>query len=80
MAEINIPRGPIDSEPVGAIRYDVLTENGIEVRRQALLEALTGVPLGAHDHAMVDALAGWDTGPLVAVCSWLDRVREAPDA
>ncbi|MFI6496873.1 hypothetical protein [Nonomuraea typhae] len=80
MAEVNIPHGPLEVEPVGAIKYDVLTENGAEVRRQALLDRLAGVPLGAFDLEMVDALAGLDTCILVAVCSLLGRVRQAPDA
>jgi hypothetical protein len=74
MAEINIPTGPIDFEPMNAIRCDRM-EPSAPVNRQALLSALDGVELGARDRLIVDWLSGWESSTVATVCSWLGRVR-----
>lgn len=75
MAEIfNIPRGPIDDEPVSAIVGDPL-EPAAHARLHALAVALAGVELGDYDRRIVDWLAGWESSTVATVCSWLGRVR-----
>ena len=41
----------------------------------ALLEALDGVELGAHDRRIVEWLAGWDTSVIGTVASLFYRAR-----
>ncbi|RDI23037.1 hypothetical protein [Lentzea flaviverrucosa] len=41
----------------------------------ALLEALDGIELGAHDHRIVEWLAGWDTSVIGTVASLFYRAR-----
>jgi hypothetical protein len=45
-------------------------------QRLLLVEALAGVELGAWDERIVCWLAGWETGTVVTVTSWLRRVRQ----
>lgn len=80
MAEINIPRAPIDDYPAGAIRYDRVQERAVDACHQALREALDGVQLGSHDVTILNWLAAWEPSTVATVCSWLYRVREAGDA
>lgn len=72
--EINIPTGPLDEAPWGAIRYD-RPEPVADAHRAAITAALNGVKLGAYDERLVDWLAGWDVPTIVTICSWLHRVR-----
>ncbi|WP_433520108.1 hypothetical protein ACQP2T_63950 (plasmid) [Nonomuraea sp. CA-143628] len=76
MAEVNIPTGPIEQEPMRAIRVErpeTLTGAG----KEALYAALAGVELGAYDRRIVDWLAMYgDMSTVAVVCSWLYRVRE----
>lgn len=74
MAEVNIPAGPIDSAPWGAIRYDQ-SDRPADVFAAAIRSALDGVELGAHDERIVAWLAGWDIPTAVTVASLLLRVR-----
>ena len=76
VAEVNIPEGPIDSAPWGAIQVDRSVERAADARRAAIRAALDGVELGGYDERIVDWLAGWDV-EAVTVCSWLHRVRAA---
>lgn len=41
----------------------------------ALLEALDGIELGAHDHRVVEWLASWDTSVIGTVASLFYRAR-----
>jgi hypothetical protein len=60
--------GPLHVEPAGFLPS---TE-----QRLLLVEALAGVELGAWDERIVTWLAGWETGTVVTVGSWLRRVRQ----
>jgi hypothetical protein len=84
VAEIfNIPSGPIDTEPVGAIVPDP-SEPAFNARLHALHAALAGVELGGYDETILSWLAGWEPATVATVCSWLYRVRalgyEEPEA
>jgi hypothetical protein len=78
-----IPTGPIETRPDGAIPYP---EHGAprgavaDLFRGELLAALDGVELGAYDRRIVDWLAGWDGTTVATVCSWLVRARSAASA
>ena len=76
MAEINIPAGPIDSEPVNAI-VPAPGESSRAAATDALLAALDGVKLGRYDRDILAWLSGWEPSTVAVVCSWLHRVREA---
>lgn len=76
MPEFNIPRDPIDSEPLRAI----VTDPGESARRAttlALQDALDGVELGAWDRTILAWLAGWEPSTVAVVCSWLYRKEAA---
>ncbi|MFI7113988.1 hypothetical protein ACIBK9_47260 [Nonomuraea sp. NPDC050227] len=77
MADFNIPRGPIDSEPLRAILADP-SESTRLAKTAALQTALDGVELGEWDRTILVWLAGWEPSTVAVVCSWLHRVREAP--
>ena len=62
-----LPGGPLHTEPAG---FMVAAE-----QRELLVEALVGVELGAWDERIVSWLAGWETGTVVTVASWLRRAR-----
>lgn len=74
MADINIPLGPIGSEPVGAIRTEPL-EPSRPVYRKVLRDALAGVELGAHDEQILEWLTGWDAPTVATLASLIYRVR-----
>ncbi|MFD9950868.1 hypothetical protein ACFWYW_59080 [Nonomuraea sp. NPDC059023] len=78
MAEINIPSGPIDVEPVHAITCDP-DESARRANTTALRAALDGIPLGDWDRTILAWLAGWEPSTVATVCSLLRRVREARD-
>ena len=59
--------GPFQVEPTGFLSS--------AEQRLLLVEALAGVELGAWDERIVTWLAGWETGTVVTVGSWLRRVR-----
>jgi|GEM_PF-4301106 len=76
MPDTNIPRGPIHTEPLGAIP----TSHGQMSRaanEAALRDALDGLPLGAHDLTILGWLTRWEPSTVATVCSWLYRAREA---
>ena len=76
MAEIfNIPRGPIDDEPLNAIVSDPAKPSR-DANLFALGVALAGVELGDHDERILFWLAGWESSTVATVCSWLYRVRQ----
>ncbi|MFI6296809.1 hypothetical protein ACIBEJ_34830 [Nonomuraea sp. NPDC050790] len=79
MAEIDIPRRPIETEPISAIIVEP-GESALEAKEDALLAALEGVELAAYDRVIIGWLAGWESSTVAVVCSWLHRVGEAPDA
>lgn len=79
MAEVNIPAGPLNEAPWGAIRYD-RPEPVADARRAAVRAALDGVELGAYDERMVAWLAEWDVPTVATFCSWLHRARAAATA
>jgi hypothetical protein len=74
VADINIPRGPIDTPPHHAIVTEH-TERLDDATRQALLEALDGLQLGAYDWRIVDWLSGWEPSTVATICAWLYRAR-----
>ena len=76
MAEINIPSGPIDSAPWGAIRTELLEPNQ-PIFEKAIRDALAGVELGTYDESMVVWLSGWDAPTVAVFVSLFNRVREA---
>lgn len=76
MAEINIPDGPIETEPIHAIVMHP-GERSPRVNAVALHAALNGVVLGVWDREILDWLAGWEPSTVATVCSWLHRAREA---
>ncbi|MFD9950813.1 hypothetical protein ACFWYW_58695 [Nonomuraea sp. NPDC059023] len=80
MAEINIPRGPIHTPPYHAIKPgDGETQQDAD--RIALMQELAGVELGTEDLAIIDWTVDiWESSTVATICSWLRRVREAPDA
>lgn len=77
MAEINIPQGPIDEAPWGAILINRASERPAEVFQAAIRAALEGVEMGAQDERIVAWLAQWDIPTVATVCSLLYRVRAA---
>lgn len=46
-------------------------------RVAALLEALNGIELGAHDRRTIEWLAGWETGTVGTLASLFHRARAA---
>lgn len=74
MADINIPDGPIDNEPFDAIRATD-GERLDAAERQALLQTLDGIQLGAYDLLIVDWLATWEPSTVAVICSWIRRAR-----
>lgn len=77
MAEINIPTGPITTEPWDAIR----TEPGESLTaacRTTLIRELGGMEFGDWDDELLGWLAGQDPSVVATVCSWLRRVRGLP--
>ena len=61
--------GPFQIEPAGFMP--------LMQQRLLLADALAGVELGAWDERIVTWLAGWETGTVITVWSWLRRVRQA---
>lgn len=74
MADINIPDGPIEREPFDSIRATD-GERLDDAERQALMQTLDGLPLGAYDLRIVDWLATWEPSTVATVCSWIRRAR-----
>ena len=79
MTEINIPAGPIDDEPTGAI-VRTNAEDWEDATRAALYETLHGLELGAFDRETIYALTYWDPVLVATVCSWIVRARAAATA
>lgn len=67
-----VPDGPIETAP------QPLFLPGDE-QRDVLLRELgaAGVTLGAYDHRMLEWLAGWETGTVLTVASWIGRAYAA---
>lgn len=76
MAEIDIPTGPLDEEPLRAI-WPVEGDTLASANTQALTEALAGVELGAWDAELLSALGTWPRSTVATICSWLHRVHAA---
>ncbi|MEV7805075.1 hypothetical protein AB0O28_19200 [Microbispora sp. NPDC088329] len=76
MAELNIPAGPLDEEPLRAIQQ-AEGETLASSNTQALTEALAGVELGTWDAELLSALRTWPRSTVATICSWLHRVRTA---
>ncbi|MEU8278173.1 hypothetical protein ACFYOK_37600 [Microbispora bryophytorum] len=76
MAEIDIPTGPLDEEPLRAI-WPVEGDTLASANTQALTEALAGVELGAWDAELLSALGTWPRSTVATICSWVHRVRAA---
>lgn len=74
MADINIPDQPIEREPFDAIRATD-GERLDAAERQALLQTLNGIQLGAYDLRIVDWLATWEPSTVAVICSWIHRAR-----
>ncbi|WP_326646103.1 hypothetical protein OG884_15740 [Streptosporangium sp. NBC_01755] len=77
MAEINVPTGPIETEPYNAIRT-APGESLTAACRTALLRELGGMEAGAWDDELLGWLANQDPSVVATVCSWLRRVRALP--
>lgn len=75
MAEIHIPMGPIETEPIGAIRARV--HELTQANRDALAAAMEGIELGTWDRRIAEWLAGWEPSTVATIVSWLRRVRAA---
>jgi hypothetical protein len=71
----DIPRGPINFEPIRAILADP-GESTRPAKTAALEAALDGVDLGEWDRTILAWLAEWEPSTVAVVCSWLYRVRE----
>lgn len=79
MAEINIPAGPVDESPYGAIR-PVGNELVSDANGAALIQALDGLELGYHDRSVISWLSERDSATVATVCSWILRARAAETA
>jgi hypothetical protein len=42
---------------------------------EILADALSGIELGVWDRRILDWLAGWDSGTVLTVASWIARAR-----
>ena len=74
MADINIPRGPLDDEPRDAIRAD--WEKWAQAKRDAIAQTLDGIEMGAYDRRIAEWLAGWEPSTVATVCAWIGRARQ----
>ena len=76
--------GPLETEPVSVHAPYIAYPDGryrfeeAEKRRAALLEPLSGVPLGAYDLRILHWLSGWDSSVVVAVVVSLRGAPAAP--
>jgi hypothetical protein len=61
--------GPVEAPPAGFV--------SAAERERIVVEALSGVELGAWDRRMVAWLAGWDTATVWTIASWMVRARTA---
>jgi hypothetical protein len=62
-----VPVGPVEVAPAGFVPA--------AEQERILLEALSGVELGAWDRRLVEWLAGWEAATVLTVASWLTRAR-----
>lgn len=75
--------GPLETEPASAHAPYISYPDGqyrfedAQERHAALLEPLSGVPLGAYDLRILDWLSGWDSSVVAVVVSLLWRARRA---
>jgi hypothetical protein len=74
VADIHIPLGPIEQEPVTAIRAD--SGQMAAACLQALTAALDGLELGHYDRRIVSWLTVWEPSTVAVICSWVLRYRE----
>ncbi|TMR11729.1 hypothetical protein ETD86_34740 [Nonomuraea turkmeniaca] len=72
MAEISIPRGPIQEPPYEAIPY-TLGQSPAPANREALRAALSPLELGVYDRQVLDWLSGEAPQIVATVCSLLAR-------
>lgn len=80
-----IPTGPIHSEPYDAIATPQSSADGLRgdewraayraAKHDALLDALSGVELGAYDRRIVEWLASYEPSTVAVICSWIERAR-----
>jgi hypothetical protein len=68
-----VPAGPLEREPAPLFLPP-------EVRREVLLEILTGVQLGAWDRRIVGWLANLDTSTTLTIASLIQRAKAAGEA
>ena len=64
------PPGPYGSPPAGQYVPQ-------QQRREAVLDALRGAPLGDHDMQVTHWVVSWDDSTVRTIVSWLERVRVA---
>jgi hypothetical protein len=74
VADINIPTGPIHTEPGDAIRPGP-GQRGGDANHEALNAALQGVERGDYDQWIVDWLCTWEPSTVAVICSWIQRAR-----
>jgi hypothetical protein len=67
-----VPGGPVESAPPEFVPEAVQAE--------VLAAVLSGVELGAWDRRILGWLAGWDTGTVLTIASWIARARAAGPA